>query len=212
MVTHRPAWPSWVRYCPYQFAKSRLTPWGRRSNFLAIVMSESSTFSKLTLRPTDNCPCFCLWCFWVVSQCFPGGIFLFSWRCIWVVFCQFLTVLSAVSPPGLTFPPLLTLWYLMTELRWQSVPTALWPTIIYCSALYRVFTVHPGPCWSTVIVNYSVPKGTEYSTVVVNYSVSKGTHPCVGHSATIQKEFYKDVYSSVLYSSDEKWSDRTVYF
>ena len=39
----------------------------------------------------------------------------------------------------------------------------------------------------------SVPKGSEYSTVIVNYSVSKGTHPCVGHSATVQKEFYKSV-------------------
>ena len=56
--------------------------------------------------------------FWV-------GVFLFSWRCIWVMFLKFLTVVSAVSPVGLNFPPLLTLCYLMTESRGQSVPTAL---------------------------------------------------------------------------------------
>ena len=51
MVTHRPAWPSWVRYGPYQFAKSRRRPLGRRSDFQAIVMTESSMFSDSNLHP-----------------------------------------------------------------------------------------------------------------------------------------------------------------
>ena len=62
------------------------------------------------------------------------------------------------------------------------------------------------------MVNYSVPKGSQYSTEILNYSVSKGTQPCVGHSATVQKEFYKDMYSFVLYSSDKKWSEERFIF
>ena len=57
MVKHRPAGPSWVWYCPYQFAKSRIRPWGRRSDFLAIVMTESSTFSDSNLHPSPQAFC-----------------------------------------------------------------------------------------------------------------------------------------------------------
>ena len=47
------AWHSWVWYCPYQFAKSRLLrPWARRSDFLAIVTTEYSTFTDSNLHPT----------------------------------------------------------------------------------------------------------------------------------------------------------------